>query len=194
MSPGRYGLGWFLWLILGAALGCQGGPRDLIRRYQRAINAGDVTAVASLYAPNITYEMVGAWLKSGPVEVRALADWDRVLQTELRITGCIPSGTRWVCQAAESNRWLKAAGIARLRYQVEFVIEDQQIHQVRATMEPTDARRLERFLGRMKRWLEKNRPEMLKLLLPGGKLRHGEQPANLWIGLLRVYEAKLASP
>jgi hypothetical protein len=183
-------LGLFSLLILLAAtiISCSPKPVDLVKAYQGAYNSHDLDGLMSLFTDDAAFEVVGQFVLKGKEDVRRVAEYDSALNIHMTISQFTTRGDTVWCHLAETNDWLKTAGIGEATYSAMFVIEDGLIKLIRGESTPEIDKALNQVLEPLLEWASKERPEQLAEMTPEGKFAYNAENAKKSLALLREWQ------
>jgi hypothetical protein len=171
-------------------MSCASDLTERVRQYQDTYNTHDNEKLMSLYADDITFEIVGVWIKQGKPAVRELAEWDKATNLRMTISDISVSGDTATFKLVEENDWWTLANIGKVCYEpCVMVFRNGLISELRATMCQESLDAYARMWPSIIAWAKKHRHETLKELLPGGEFIYGAEAAHKWLDLLREWRA-----
>ncbi|MCK4271541.1 nuclear transport factor 2 family protein [bacterium] len=177
-----------LFLPVLLALSCSPKPTSVIQSYEEAYNGHDLEKLLSLYAEEVSFEVVGQISLQGKEVLRDLTEHDFVLNIHMSIRQVRAQGDSVMCQLTETNDWLKTAGIGEARYSVTFVVKDGLIESIRAEQTAETERVFKRVLGPLTEWASDERPEALAEMMPQGAFVYNAENAKKSLSLLREWK------
>jgi limonene-1,2-epoxide hydrolase len=169
-------------------LSCGHQPADIVMAYQEACNAGDIDKVMSLYADNAHFRVPGLLDLQGLEELRALAQYDRVLHTTLEFSQLEVRGDTVLCQAKETNDWIETADIGEFYYQGIIVVRRGRIEAIEAAFMPETDRAFRKVMMPLMDWAKAERPELLAEMMPRGEFVYNAENAKRNLTLLREFK------
>ncbi|NIP41937.1 MAG: hypothetical protein GWO41_16630 [candidate division Zixibacteria bacterium] len=171
--------------LLTLVLSCGKGLEGKIKAYEDAINSHDVEAVLAFYAEPVTIEMGRVSSPLTETELRPLAEWDSIVNTEVSFTVKETRGDTVYCTKTETNDWYKAFTIDTLYFDPWIaVFEDGKIRQITYVHTPESIRRMAEAYKSFYDWAYEERPIKLKELMPEGQPIRGVTSAKKWMEIL----------
>ena len=70
-----------------------------------------------LYTDDITFEITGSWRRTGKAEVRGIAEWDLVTNSQMIISGIVAGRDTVTFRLKEGNDWFRLIGIEFMYYE-----------------------------------------------------------------------------
>ena len=87
----------------------------------------------SLYANDITFEVVGIWIKTGKEQVREIAEWDSATNIQMIISDIVISNDTATFRLNEGNDWFRSIGIEYMYYEPCIIVfENGLIKEIKA--------------------------------------------------------------
>lgn len=174
-------------------------PRDLIslvRLYQEAANRHNLDAVASLFADEAEYELVGQEVLRGKEQVRALHAYDAGIGTQLEVTNCDLEGETVTCSITERNQWLAAAGLGPIVYrEASFAYTGDRISRMTVAMDEEKIEEIGEVLYAFTPWLFDTHPdEAARIFTPEGDFVYSQENGERVVYLLREWRAAGGGP
>lgn len=174
---------------------CSPAPKylDAVLEFQNHKNDGDIEFVMDLFAdePSLDFGPLGTI--KGRAAVRDILEYDLTLNTHLRLQDCAAKGHEVSCRAAESNDWLKTAGIESIAYdENRFVFTvDGRIGSISATLSPESEQAIGKAVGEFDQWATTNQPtEYAGLFSDDGAFVYNRENANRVLVLLRKWRGE----
>ncbi|MFQ5891758.1 MAG: nuclear transport factor 2 family protein [Candidatus Methanofastidiosia archaeon] len=158
-----------------------------VKAYERAYNSHDFKKIMSLYAEDATFEVVGQFVLKGKEKIRDITEYDIALNIHMSFSGCIKKGDKVICELAETNDWLKTAGIIEAYYSAKFVFSDGLVKLIRAEATPETRKAFSQVINPLMQWAHKERPQQLTEMIPTGEFVYGAESARRWLTLLREW-------
>lgn len=159
--------------------------KEIVVAYMNAHNAHDIDGVLSYLSPEIRFGMTGLWVRQGLEEIRALAEWDAVMNSQLDFRDFKVRNQRLECTGIETNDWLKMVGIEQIRYEpIKFEFEAGMIRHIRAQIAPKFEIMVDRAVNDVVRWALDKNPKEVHDLVPRGVFKYGHDQALRWKKLL----------
>ncbi len=163
--------------------------KEIVFAYQEAHNTHDVDAVLALLSPNIRFGMTGLWVREGLDEVRALEEWDAVMNSQLTFNKFKRRNQRLECNGVEVNDWYRTVGIEQVYFDlIRFEFEAGKIRHIRAKMAPKSEMTIDRAVNDVVRWALDVYPKEIEDLVPRSVFRYGHEQALRWKKLLEEWK------
>lgn len=185
-------------VLISLLAACSPPPDHLgvVLEFQKHKNAGNLESVLALFAdePSLAFGPLGTI--EGLAAVRGILEYDLALNTHLELIGCKEQGQEVSCRVAESNDWLKTAGIESITYDENRFLfaSDGRIDSIRATLSAESGQLLGRAMAEFHQWATANRPaEYAKLFSEDGAFVYSGQNAKGVLALLRMWRAETSS-
>ncbi|UCF70704.1 MAG: nuclear transport factor 2 family protein [candidate division WOR-3 bacterium] len=171
-------------------MSCSSDLSERVLEYAATYNAHDNEKLMSLYADDITFEIVGVWVKYGKRAVRELAEWDKATNMHMTVSNIRVSGDTVTFKLLETNDWWKLAGMGEVQYDpCVMVFRDGLISEMRAAMTQASVDAYARVWPSIINWAKKHRSEALRELLPDGHFIYGGEQARKWLALLHQWRS-----
>jgi hypothetical protein len=167
---------------------CSPKPIDLVKAYERAYNSDDLDSLMTLFAQDATFEVVGQFAFKEMKQIRDIAGYDFALNIHMTISGFTAKSDTVLCTLAETNDWLKAAGIGQATYSAMFVFDQGLIRLIRAESTPETEKAFNGVLSPLLEWASEHRPEQLAEMMPEGRFVYNAENAKRSLALLREWK------
>jgi len=171
---------------------CARGPdfSQTVLEFQRLKNEGNVEQALSLFAdkPSLQFGPLGTI--TGLNEVRGILEYDRALNTQLRIEECQATGLEVSCRVIETNDWLKSVDIKSITYdENRFTFtSDGRIQSVASTLSAESEQLLGAAMTRFDAWARANQPSAYASLFSDkGAFVYSHENAEKVLALLRKW-------
>lgn len=175
-------------LLMGLFAACSPSLESRVKKFEDAINSGNVSDVMLFYSNVVTVEVGGVSTPMDAVELRQLAEWDSIVHTHVHFTITGMSKDTVTCIKSESNEWYGAFGIDTVYFDPwVFTFEDGLIRSMRSTLTPESQSQMTGAFEKFYAWAYQNRPRKLKELMPEGKPIYGPTSAQKWMELLKEW-------
>ena len=177
--------------ILGALFACAApvDPVRLIDTYTQQANNHQVEAAVAMFAPDARLDFGPIGVVQGHDDIRMIAEYDRVLNTQLQIHDCVAEGLRAVCRATENNNWLTIAAVGEIEFDaVTFDFNDDGlIAGLSASLSPPSMAGMTDAMSRFDGWARSTHPERYgDLFLSDGRFKFGSRAGQEVIALLEL--------
>ncbi len=191
-------IGLAILIIIGAAFGallsCSRAPSraEVVKAYEAAVNAADIDSMLSLVTDNTIVEVVGmAGAIEGHERIRAKAEYDSALQSNLAITILETRKDTVFCHAMEANAWTREAGLPPNEYtSYAFTIRVGKITEIRAELSESTIARVNEIMARLIPWAQENQPQALDSLMAGDEFTFSAKSAHMMMALLQDWRAR----
>ena len=181
---------WFIFILFG----CIPKLEIQVKTYEQAHNGHDVEKVMSLYTNDISFEIVGAWMKSGKEQVRELAEWDAVTNSHMIISDMEVHADTVIFMLKEGNDWFRLAGIEFMYYEpCRMVFYNGMIKEIKAEVSEESVKAFQEVWPSIFQWLSEERNEELSELMPEGEFVYSAENARKWLSLLSEWREKVNS-
>ncbi len=168
---------------------------DRVKGYLSAHNSHEVEETMVFYAEDCQFTLPGQQTIAGKSNVRALEEFDAVVNSELLFSDVEGRGdTVFIGQVRERNDWFRLAGIDEVHYQPgsKFIFRNGFITQIRpADLTAASAEALEGSLQAITKWASRERSKLLAELMPEGKFVYNAETARKWLELLRDWRKQV---
>ncbi len=172
-------------IVLLIATACTPTLERRVLEYERRVNAGDVDGTLELFADSAIVEQEQSYTLVGKSDIRGLAEWDSVLQTQVTFYDIRTMGDTVVADVVESSAWLDAVGIPEILHPGTSVIfRDGFIIRLVSTTDTADARAIRRALDEVLTWAFVDRPETVRKLVSEERVVYNGESAALLKNLL----------
>jgi hypothetical protein len=177
-------------LLLSISLGCSTNLEDKVKSYELAHNSHDVDEVMSLYTDDITFEVVGIWIKTGKEQVRGIAEWDLATNSNMIISDIEITEDTATFKLKEGNDWFRLIGIEYMYYEpCRIVFEDGLIKEIKAEATEDSRKAFNEVWPTFYEWLYKEKNEELsKLITAKGEFIYNFKNATMWLSLLKEWK------
>jgi len=171
--------------------GCSLSLGDRVKTYEEAHNNHDIDKTMSLYANDITFEIVGSWMKSGKEQVRGLAEWDAATNSQMFISEIYVSGDTVTFKLKEGNDWFALIGIDFMYYEpCSMIFSDGLIKELKAEVSEESRKAFQEVWPPIYQWLSEERSEELSPLIFEREFVYNAANAKTWLSLLKEYRQK----
>ncbi|MDB4582192.1 nuclear transport factor 2 family protein [Draconibacterium sp.] len=172
-------------------LGCSPALESRVKTYEQAHNEHDIEEVMSLYANDITFEIVGTWKKTGKEQVSGLAEWDAATNSQMIISDIRVSNDTVTFKLKEGNDWFRLAGIEFMYYEpCTMVFKNGLIKEIRAEVTQESMLAFNEVWPSIYQWISKERNEELSGLIFEGQFVYNSENAKKWLSLLHEWRKK----
>ena len=184
--------------ILGF-LGCsrKPDPNSLMQKYVERHRSGDIEELLAMHTDDSEFLLPGQQLIKGKTALRKLFEADSVFGSRLIMKGIRANGDTIIIDTViERNKFFQALGIKEVLYTpgTKLILRNGLIAGTYPAPQEAETRRriLEQY-QLLLQWMKKNRPEVLKQLLPDGKPKRGAEAARLWLKILAEWNSQRTS-
>ena len=179
----------FLLLLTGA--GCTPTLQEKVLSYQQAHNDHDIDKVMSMYADDITFEVVGMFVKTGKDQVRGIAEWDLATNSKMIISDIEITGNTVTFNLKEGNDWFRLVGVEFMYYTpCSMVFDDGLIKSFKAEATAESIAAFGQAWPPVYQWLTQERKEeMSKLVTQDGAFIYNMENARAWISILNEWKS-----
>jgi hypothetical protein len=144
-----------------------------------------------LYHDDIRFELIGTWTKLGKVEIRKLEEWDKALNSNLKIVTVETKGDSVFCRVIEKNDWFKAVGIEQIVHNPTiFIVMNGRIKNIIAYPSAEIGKQIGVKLTSIYSWSEIARDSTINELIIDGKFIYSGETAKKWLMLLEKWNKK----
>jgi len=177
-------------LIPIICLSCSTNLEDEVRSYERAHNNHDVEKVMSMYTNDITFEIVGIWIKTGKEQVRNLAEWDLATNSNMIISDIEINNDTATFKLIEGNDSFRLIGIEYMYYEpCRMVFENGLIKEIKAEGTEKSRKAFNEVWPSVYQWLyEEKNEELTKLITSEGEFIYNQENATIWVSLLEEWK------
>lgn len=163
--------------------------QEIVMAYLKAHNAHDIDGALSFLSPEIRFGMTGLWVRQGLTELRALEEWDAVMNSQLDFRNFKVRNQRLECSGTETNDWYAMVGIESVTFQpIKFEFDAGKIRHIRAQIAPKNEMMIDRAVNEVVRWAFDIYPDEITDLVPRGVFRYGKAHAVRWLKLLEEWK------
>jgi len=182
----------FLLLLTGA--GCSPTLEERVVSYQQAHNDHDIDKVMSMYADDITFEVVGMFTKTGQDQVRGIAEWDLATNSKMIISDIQITGNTATFKLKEGNDWFRLVGVEYMYYNpCSMVFKDGLIKEFSAQVTDKSKDAFVKTWPPVYNWLmEDKKEELSKLTTAEGAFIYNLENAKIWLSLLEEWNDQIA--
>ena len=165
--------------------------KEIVEAYLEAINRHDIDAEMSLYAEDVTLELVGAFTKVGKSALRQLGEYGTVINNNFDFHECIFEEPGQVSfKVTQQNEFLRTFGVDELRYtSYKMTIHDGLITSIRTELSQEGMKQARQADEAFVTWAAKEKPETLAELMPDGEFIPGKENGLAVMALLREWQA-----
>ena len=179
----------FLWCII--ILGCESKHEKQVKTYEQVHNRHDVDKVMSLYSNDISFEIVGTWVKSGKGQVHGLAEWDSVTNSSMLISDIVVHADTASFKLKEGNDWFRLVGIEFMYYErCRMVFKNGLIEKIKAEVSDESIEAFQEIWPSVIQWLTEERNKEIYELMPNGEFVYNAENATKWLSLLNEWQEK----
>ena len=177
-------------LLLIISLGCSANLENKVKSYELAHNSHDVDKIMSLYANDITFEVVGIWIKTGKEQVREIAEWDSATNIQMIISDIVISNDTATFRLNEGNDWFRSIGIEYMYYEPCIIVfENGLIKEIKAEVTEESRKSFNEVWPSFYQWLNEDKNEELsKLITAEGEFIYNRENATKWLSLLMEWK------
>jgi len=166
---------------------CSTDNNYIVENYIKIHNSHDVQKSLSYYSDDITFELVGTWIKSGRKEIKSLEEWDSAVSSNLKLSLFKTSGDTLFYTAKEKNDWFTAIGIGKINYDsVLFILKNGKINKIIAIPSPEINVKIGKAMNSIMTWAAQTNIS-LSDLIPNGKFIYSKESAKKWLVLLKEW-------
>jgi len=175
----------FLLLFLSS---CSKDNKTILQDYVSSHNSHNVEKSLSFYSEDITFELVGTWVKSGKEKIKELEEWDSATNSNLSFQIVREYGDTLFCTGEEKNDWFTAVGIETINYSsIKFVFENQLIKKIVAEPNPEVNEKIGKVMGSIMEYTALTNSNVISELLPDGEFIYSKDSAEKWLKLLKAW-------
>lgn len=164
--------------------------KNRVKVYEKAYNSHNLERIMSLYAENATFEVVGQFVLKSKEQIRDLTEYDIALNIHMYISEYIAKGDTIICKLAETNDWLKTAGIKKAHYSMKLVFSNGLIKLLRAKATSETNQAFSQMFNPLTEWASKERPLRLAEMMPAGRFVYNSENAKKALALLQEWLGK----
>jgi hypothetical protein len=162
----------------------------VVADYVEAVNQNAVERALSLHTAHAEFLIPGQEPIIGIAAMRALLQWDSVLESRIRFEPGRWSGdTLFAGEGFESNAWFRGVGLDSILYAAgtRFVFEGDEISGIYpSTLRPESLGDVEEAFDAFFEWAGVDAPEV-SALAPGGRFIYSAEAAERWLDVLARY-------
>lgn len=184
-----------IWLILLMStmfltFACTDDMTNHLRGYEQAHNGHDVERALSYLTDDITFEMVGSWIREGKDEMREYEGWDAAINSNLSFRDIRKHGDTIICSLVERNDWFRLVGIDAIEYEwVRITFRNGKISSIVAQLsEQSHKAALQEFQSFIS-WASSERIYELVELMHGAEFVFRKDNAPAWLKLLQEWRS-----
>jgi hypothetical protein len=167
---------------------CSPNLEDRVKIYEEAHNNHDIEKVMSLYTNDITFEIVGSWVKNGKEQVRGLAEWDATTNSLMIISDIEVRKDTVEFRLKEGNDWFRLIGIEFMYYYpCRIIFRDGLIKKIEAEVTSESNKLFRELWPPVYNWLSQERNNELSELISGGEFVYNLENATKWISILKEW-------
>ena len=175
-------------LLLFIFCSCSPNNESIVKNYIIDHNLHNVEKSLSYYSDDITFELVGTWIKSGKKEIKSLEEWDSAVNSNLKLNLFKTSGDTLLYTVKEKNDWFSAIGIEQINYDsVLFIIENGKINKIIAIPLPEINIKIGKAMNSIMNWAAQTKTSLTDLI-PNGKFIYSKESAKKWLSLLKRWQ------
>lgn len=196
--PGKTGMNtaatafYIFMLVLAVVFGCTSHPSPdwIVQQYATAFNSHDVDSLMSFYDDDIVFDIPDMSIHlTGKKALRGLAEYDFALNKVMTLSVLEVIDDSVFCSITESNRWTDAAGISAFHYPwAKFVVSGGKISYIYAGISDSSKAQFNAVFTPFIFWVAQNHPEMMTLLIPGGKFVYTGESGRRAVALLEEWK------
>ena len=185
--------------LIPAALAILANCTDRVDReaifhaYVDAVNRNAVEDALSFHTENAEFIIPGQQPIRGKEAMRALLQWDSVLQSSLVFGAAEEEGdTLTVSSGSERISWFSGIGLDSIAYGpgLRIIFDGPLIRGVYpSALVPSSAAEFEARVGLFMGWAAQEAQEDLGQLMPNGLFRYDAESATAWLDVLARYQA-----
>lgn len=167
-------------------------PEKIVDDYVKAYNSHLVDRIMALYADSVSFEVPGFGISyKGKDAVRAIAEYDSVLNTIMTLSNITASADTVFCSLSEYNNWVEAAEIPAAYYpRTMFVVKDGKITRLYAEIADSTLENFERVLDHFVFWGNEKYPDKMKKMAPEGDFVYNAENGIMVVEMLREWKAE----
>jgi hypothetical protein len=167
--------------IIFMVFSCTQKNNDLIIRYEKLHNSHDIDEVMKLFHNDITFELIGTWIKSGKKEIRELEEWDSALNSNLTFKSISIHKDSIFYKVVEKNDWFKGVGIDELFHDPTiFIVKDDKILKIIANPNPETGKKIHKAIQSLYYYSNTARDSTINDLIVDGEFIYSKTAANKW--------------
>ena len=171
-------------------LNCYPSKKDMVMKYFDAVNKHEPGAELSLLSDNITYSVVESFTLRGKDELRNLAEYNSIIHSKFVYSNLTEYEDTVICQVTENNDWLAALGITSVAYEyAKFVVRHKYIWDIIIKMNDKSIDEISSKTEPLIDWASNNKPDVLNDIRPDGEFIYNKVTAEMWLQLVREYNA-----
>ncbi len=174
-----------IFLLFTITLACTERNEDILTEYLATHNSHNVQQSLSYYSDDISFELVGTWIKKGKEEIKNLEEWDAAVNSFLEVNIVRINKDTLFCSGNERNDWFIAVGIDEIVYEeIIFIIKDGLIYKVVAKPSSETGKKIGSAMNSIMEWASKTDNNPLSELLPNGEFTYSKETAEKWLIVL----------
>ena len=178
-------------ILSNSVIGFAQSPQKVLEEYQTLHNNHNIEKQLELYVHDAKFKLVGAWTKSGLDEMRALAEWDAALNSNLDFHIEEIRHDSIFCSVLERNDWFSAIGINPLVHErVILIIQNGLVHEIIAYPDPQMSQTIGMHIQNIVEWANSSSDISIEELFDGGEFIYSASTAEKWLVLLKKWNEK----
>lgn len=171
-------LSFFMIVTLAWTMYCGPKLEDKVKAFEETYNSHDVEKIMSFYTDGAVHEVPGTFLLNGKKELRDLAEYDEVLNFHLSFKQCKVESNTITCELTVTDDWTRTAGIQKVTYSSKIVFKDGLIKQWITVPTQESAQAINNLVRSLIEWTSKEKPQLLKEMMPEGKFIYNAENAR----------------
>jgi limonene-1,2-epoxide hydrolase len=169
-------------------------PEQVVRNYVEAQKNHQIDLSLEYFDEETAFMLPGGITSlTGMENIRQMAQYDSVMNTQLHIESLRVDGNLVTCRIFETNRWLDLAGLPPLRYDSTlFYVVGGKIRKIVAFPADSSVRALSQSTDTFIRWLAQTHPKEATELLSGGGFSFNAANADILLKFLAEWRDSTA--
>lgn len=188
MISSRLVLSFFMIATLAWIMSCGTKLEDKVKAFEETYNSHDVEKIMSFYADDAVHEGPGTFLLKGKKELRDLAEYDKTMNFRLSFKQCTVKADTITCELTVTDDWTRTAGIQKVTYSSKIVFRDGLIKQWITVPTPESAQEINNLVRSLIEYASKEKPQLLKEMMPEGKFIYNAENARKLLALEREWK------
>lgn len=168
--------------------------KEIVEAYLDAINRHDIDAEMSLYAEDVTNEVVGYFSKTGKSALRQLGEYGTAINNNFHFHGyTIEKPGQVSFKVTQQNEVLRTFGVDELRYaSYKMTIRNGLITSIRTELSQESLKLVKETDEAFVTWATKEQPEAFAAMTPGDEFIHSKKNGLAVMALLREWQTAQA--